>query len=24
MRLSRFFVDQPLSLGQHDLPEAQA
>ena len=24
MRLSRFFVDQPLSLGQHELPEAQA
>ena len=24
MRLSRFFVDQPLTLGQHDLPEAQA
>lgn len=24
MRLSRFFVDQPLALGQHDLPEAQA
>ncbi|MBB3103875.1 16S rRNA (uracil(1498)-N(3))-methyltransferase [Azomonas macrocytogenes] len=24
MRLSRFFVDLPLSLGQHDLPEAQA
>lgn len=24
MRLSRFFVDTPLSLGQHDLPEAQA
>lgn len=24
MRLSRFFVDQPLSLGQHGLPEAQA
>lgn len=24
MRLSRFFVDQPLSLGQHELPETQA
>ncbi len=24
MRLSRFFVDTPLSLGQHELPEAQA
>ncbi|MBU3057402.1 16S rRNA (uracil(1498)-N(3))-methyltransferase [Pseudomonas indica] len=24
MRLSRFFVDQPLSLGQHGLPETQA
>ena len=24
MRLSRFFVDAPLSLGQHELPEAQA
>jgi 16S rRNA (uracil1498-N3)-methyltransferase len=24
MRLSRFFVDAPLSLGQHDLPEDQA
>ena len=24
MRLSRFFVDAPLSLGQHALPEAQA
>ncbi|MDH4563571.1 16S rRNA (uracil(1498)-N(3))-methyltransferase [Pseudomonas sp. BN411] len=24
MRLSRFFIDAPLSLGQHDLPEAQA
>lgn len=24
MRLSRFFVDLPLSLGRHDLPEAQA
>lgn len=24
MRLSRFFVDQPLALGQHDLPETQA
>jgi 16S rRNA (uracil1498-N3)-methyltransferase len=24
MRLSRFFVDTPLTLGQHDLPEAQA
>ena len=24
MRLSRFFVDAPLSLGQHPLPEAQA
>ncbi|MCM2319895.1 MAG: 16S rRNA (uracil(1498)-N(3))-methyltransferase [Pseudomonas sp.] len=24
MRLSRFFVDLPLSLGQHPLPEAQA
>lgn len=24
MRLSHFFVDQPLTLGQHDLPEAQA
>ncbi|MBA1202950.1 16S rRNA (uracil(1498)-N(3))-methyltransferase [Pseudomonas capeferrum] len=24
MRLSRFFIDAPLSLGQHDLPEASA
>ena len=24
MRLSRFFIDVPLSLGQHELPEAQA
>ncbi|AYC31154.1 16S rRNA (uracil(1498)-N(3))-methyltransferase [Pseudomonas cavernae] len=24
MRLSRFFIDQPLALGQHALPEAQA
>ena len=24
MRLSRFFIDAPLSLGEHDLPEAQA
>ena len=24
MRLSRFFIDAPLSLGQHTLPEAQA
>ncbi|SDI94050.1 16S rRNA (uracil1498-N3)-methyltransferase [Pseudomonas flavescens] len=24
MRLSRFFIDAPLSLGQHSLPEAQA
>lgn len=24
MRLSRFFIDAPLSLGSHDLPEAQA
>ena len=24
MRLSRFFVDAPLSLGDHELPEAQA
>ncbi|UVE18133.1 16S rRNA (uracil(1498)-N(3))-methyltransferase [Pseudomonas sp. LS44] len=24
MRLSRFFADLPLALGQHDLPEAQA
>ena len=24
MRLSRFFTDLPLSLGQHELPEAQA
>lgn len=24
MRLSRFFIDAPLSLGQHELPEAQA
>ncbi|MDH4582321.1 16S rRNA (uracil(1498)-N(3))-methyltransferase [Pseudomonas sp. BN415] len=24
MRLSRFFIDAPLALGQHDLPEAQA
>jgi len=24
MRLSRFFIDIPLSLGEHDLPEAQA
>ncbi|OLF50967.1 16S rRNA (uracil(1498)-N(3))-methyltransferase [Pseudomonas chlororaphis] len=24
MRLSRFFIDLPLSLGQHELPEAQA
>ncbi|MGE8393190.1 16S rRNA (uracil(1498)-N(3))-methyltransferase [Pseudomonas sp. BIGb0427] len=24
MRLSRFFIDAPLSLGAHDLPEAQA
>ena len=24
MRLSRFFIDMPLSLGQHELPEAQA
>lgn len=24
MRLSRFFVDAPLSLGRHELPEAQA
>ncbi|MDX5371705.1 MAG: 16S rRNA (uracil(1498)-N(3))-methyltransferase [Pseudomonadaceae bacterium] len=24
MRLSRFFIDAPLSLGQHQLPEAQA
>ena len=24
MRLSRFFIDAPLSLGQHKLPEAQA
>lgn len=24
MRLSRFFIDAPLSLGRHDLPEAQA
>ena len=24
MRLSRFFIDAPLSIGQHELPEAQA
>ena len=24
MRLSRFFIDAPLSTGQHELPEAQA
>ena len=24
MRLSRFFIDAPLALGEHDLPEAQA
>ncbi len=24
MRLSRFFIDAPLSLGDHELPEAQA
>lgn len=24
MRLSRFFIDATLSLGEHDLPEAQA
>ncbi|WP_053133989.1 16S rRNA (uracil(1498)-N(3))-methyltransferase [Pseudomonas sp. CMR5c] len=24
MRLSRFFIDPPLSLGEHELPEAQA
>lgn len=24
MRLSRFFIDAPLALGQHELPEAQA
>ena len=24
MRLSRFFVDVPLALGRHELPEAQA
>ena len=24
MRLSRFFTDTPLSLGDHELPEAQA
>lgn len=24
MRLSRFFIDTPLSLGEHELPEAQA
>ncbi|MBK4988987.1 MULTISPECIES: 16S rRNA (uracil(1498)-N(3))-methyltransferase [Pseudomonas] len=24
MRLSRFFIDAPLSIGEHDLPEAQA
>lgn len=24
MRLSRFFIDAPLSLGEHDLPETQA
>src|SRR5690606_12365739 len=24
MRLSRFFIDAPLSLGRHELPEAQA
>jgi len=24
MRLSRFFIDAPLSLGQHELPDAQA
>ncbi|HUE90894.1 16S rRNA (uracil(1498)-N(3))-methyltransferase [Pseudomonas sp.] len=24
MRLSRFFIDAPLSVGQHELPEAQA
>jgi 16S rRNA (uracil1498-N3)-methyltransferase len=24
MRLSRFFIDTPLSLGQHELPETQA
>ncbi len=24
MRLSRFFIDAPLSIGQHDLPETQA
>ncbi|WP_437879355.1 16S rRNA (uracil(1498)-N(3))-methyltransferase [Pseudomonas sp. LRF_L74] len=24
MRLSRFFIDAPLTLGQHELPEAQA
>ncbi|AZC33954.1 16S rRNA (uracil(1498)-N(3))-methyltransferase [Pseudomonas chlororaphis subsp. piscium] len=24
MRLSRFFIDAPLSLGEHELPEAQA
>jgi len=24
MRLSRFFIDAPLSLGQHELPQAQA
>ncbi len=24
MRLSRFFTDTPLSLGEHELPEAQA
>jgi len=24
MRVSRFFIDAPLSLGEHELPEAQA
>ena len=24
MRLSRFFIDAPLSLGEHELPEVQA
>ena len=24
MRLSRFFIDAPLSTGEHELPEAQA
>ena len=24
MRLSRFFIDAPLSIGEHELPEAQA